>query len=176
MLPLPTCLTRSGTDRVQVTTWGPHRQLFAALFSGHGSGSGCSEFVLSHMKDTVEAFLADNHGPGRPTCADALTQAFAHLDARWKEEAASGEELSGTSATVAMMDGDRLVVANVGSALAVLQTLDGLVPLTTDHSVATNAAERSRCRRAMSFFIWCSATSGSSSAPLLARRCQLRRR
>ena len=153
MLPLPTCLTRSGADRVQVTTWGPHRQLFAAVFSGHGSGSGqCSEFVLSHMKDTVEAFLADgapdNHGPGRPTCEDALTQAFAHLDARWKEEATSGEELSGTSATVAMMDGDRLVVANVGSALAVLQTLDGLVPLTTDHSVAVNAEERSRCRRA----------------------------
>ena len=71
MPPLPTCLTRSGTDRVQVTTWGPHRQLFAALFSGHGSGSGCSEFVLSHMKDTVEAFLAGD-AAARAAVADAL--------------------------------------------------------------------------------------------------------
>ena len=163
---------RKGEDRWEVGTWGVDRQLFAAVYDGH-NGAACVDFCLTHMRPTFERLMrepanyAASHSHGkhaaattlsiaassssttatrnrRRTCEEALSETFRLVDEAW---GAKGK-LSGATATVAAVDGDFLIVANVGDSLAMAQTLGGLVTMTVDHRADNNAAEAARCARA----------------------------
>ena len=96
----------------------------AAVFDGHGqNGEQCAEFA----KTTVPKFLAEELGElHREDPFGALTQAFTRADADMaRRMGKDAVEFSGTTGTVALLQGSRLFVACVGDSRAVISVKDG---------------------------------------------------
>lgn len=118
---------------------------FSAVFDGHG-GTAASLFLRDHMA----SFVA-KHLPGDPSALDeasarvAMEAAFAAADAALLVHLATCEpdqRESGSTATVALVGGGMLVVANAGDSRAVLLKASGASPsdLTVDHRPAGKGA------------------------------------
>ena len=108
-----------------------------AVFDGHGSrGEVVAQFCMNFVKERLAA---------HPTFASDLERALvdtfeacdAAMDARWAAEEKPPHVSSGTTAVVAVLRGNLLVVASVGDSRCVVATSDGDdlsgISLTTDH-------------------------------------------
>jgi hypothetical protein len=97
------------------------------VFDGHG-GAAASAFV----RDRLYASLLGHPEFDADTFA-ALVATYADTDAAYLVEDERRRNDDGTTATTALVVGDRLVVAHVGDSRAVLGEAGGALALTADH-------------------------------------------
>eukprot|EP00307_Rebecca_sp_RCC1486_P012012 CAMPEP_0119409122 /NCGR_PEP_ID=MMETSP1335-20130426/2482_1 /TAXON_ID=259385 /ORGANISM="Chrysoculter rhomboideus, Strain RCC1486" /LENGTH=357 /DNA_ID=CAMNT_0007433451 /DNA_START=70 /DNA_END=1143 /DNA_ORIENTATION=- len=107
-----------------------------AVFDGHGaSGDSCSHFTATAMRLVLESHPALMTEPQR-----ALRESFLRVDGLLKCEESVDSEVSGTTATVALLSGSTLHLAWVGDSRAVLARS----ALAKDGSKAYTAIDLSR--------------------------------
>lgn len=114
-----------------------------AVFDGHGGAEcaeHCSNFLVSAIKSTAGWQQGDLRG--------ALGQAFLALDKQLL--GCSAASCSGTTGTVVLVQGNRLVVAGVGDSKAVLLRGGRIVGMTVDHR-PNDPDEETRIRNAGGF-------------------------
>ena len=138
----------------------PLTRSFPAVFDGHGGGAA-ARFLQENLHTLLARELAADAGwcnEGTLGLAPALTSAFHKVDEeviRWLRSPASGalgtEKLAGSTATVALVRHDRVVVAHVGDSRALLVRAGGKhLEITNDHrpskSTSAGRAEADRVR------------------------------
>lgn len=111
---------------------GPGRRLAAfGVFDGH-RGATAAQFAAENLLSSIQTY--DENG---------VAQAFLDTDKRFCAFAAQAHSLSGTTAVVAVMNGDRVIAANVGDSRALLISDNSLTQLSYDH-VAADPSEQQR--------------------------------
>ena len=111
---------------------GPGRTLAAfGVFDGH-RGATAAQFAAESLLSAIQTY--DENG---------VTQAFLETDKRFCEFALKTHNLSGTTAVVAVLNGDRVITANVGDSRALLISDNSLTQLSYDH-VAADPSEQQR--------------------------------
>jgi len=133
------------------------------VFDGHGG-----EFAVDFAEKTLSKALMGrllSSASSEPAAGDAETTERASLPSILHEEIlqvdkqlvnmqAAAEELSGTTALVAVLRGSELVVANVGDSRGVLCDVDGkVIPMSHDHK-PHEEKERTRIMNAGGFVIF----------------------
>eukprot|EP00297_Palpitomonas_bilix_P010881 CAMPEP_0113868458 /NCGR_PEP_ID=MMETSP0780_2-20120614/999_1 /TAXON_ID=652834 /ORGANISM="Palpitomonas bilix" /LENGTH=243 /DNA_ID=CAMNT_0000853541 /DNA_START=390 /DNA_END=1121 /DNA_ORIENTATION=- /assembly_acc=CAM_ASM_000599 len=110
-----------------------------AVFDGHAGGRA-SLFCKDSVEDLVYRELADRqkgekaeNDEGKRVKGLALDTAISKLDFQFCELARASKLADGTTAIVALTDGEQLVVANVGDSRAVLISGQEAIPLSDDH-------------------------------------------
>ena len=101
------------------------------VFDGH-RGATAAFFAAENLLPSIQAY--DENG---------VAQAFLDTDKRFCDYAARTNSLSGTTAVVAVINGDRVIAANVGDSRALLISDNALTQLSYDH-VAADASEQQR--------------------------------
>lgn len=102
---------------------------FFGVFDGHG-GQEASLFVSEHLLSNIV------HSPyfkQKSLCAAAVKEAFLKTDSDFLLKAQAEEIFSGTTAIVAFLQGEKLLVANCGDSRAVLCRQGKAIALSEDH-------------------------------------------
>lgn len=111
---------------------GPGRTLAAfGVFDGH-RGSTAAQFASENLLAAIQIYDEDG-----------VAQAFLDTDKRFCDFAVKAHNLSGTTAVVAVINGDRVIAANVGDSRALLISDNTLTQLSYDH-VAADPSEQQR--------------------------------
>lgn len=109
---------------------------FYAVFDGH-NGTSAAQFAAEHM---AQFLLSDSSFSNKPSVA--LVNSFLRSDHEFCEAVCAGRcQESGSTALVALVAGNQLVVANAGDSRAVLSRRGKAMQLSTDHKPL---AEQSR--------------------------------
>lgn len=124
----------------------PEYYLFA-VFDGH-NGDAAATFAQSSLVPILEAYLPlpemadgmDGAAAWAGAVQEAMVKTLLEIDQRFAARGSAG----GTTATLVLQVGMLVTCVSVGNSRAVLDTGSALIPLTRDHVVATNEAERER--------------------------------
>ncbi|KAK9111417.1 hypothetical protein Scep_018936 [Stephania cephalantha] len=119
---------------------------FFGVFDGHG-GSRTAEYLKSHLFRNLSS-----HPEFINNTKSAIVESFKQTDADYLKEA-SGQKDSGSTASTAVLLGNRLLVANVGDSRVVACISGSAVPLSIDHK-PDRTDERERIEQAGGFVIW----------------------
>lgn len=124
-----------------------HMVAFFAVFDGHG-GSTTAEYLKNNLFNNLSAhpaFIKDTK--------TAIVEAFRRTDADYLSGENPQQRDAGSTASTAVMLGDRLLVANVGDSRVVACRAGSAIPLSTDHK-PDRSDERERIEQAGGFIIW----------------------
>ncbi|EFJ41395.1 hypothetical protein VOLCADRAFT_68313, partial [Volvox carteri f. nagariensis] len=126
-------------DEVQVHYNTVGHYLYAAVFDGHG-GEKAAQWLAKQLHVQVENCLVGRTGiSSRDICPQQLIDSFHMADKALLEHLAAegGEDAAqaGSTATVAVIKDDKLVVANVGDSQAILSRKGNAVTLAHCHRV-----------------------------------------
>ncbi|KDO64015.1 hypothetical protein CISIN_1g045213mg, partial [Citrus sinensis] len=131
--------TLSAVDRQKVAFFG--------VYDGHG-GSRTSEYLRNHLFKNLSShpdFIEDTK--------TAIVEVFTNTDENYLSEEKGQQGDTGSTASTAVLLGDRLVVANVGDSRVVASRAGSAIPLSVDHK-PDPADERQRIEDAGGFVIW----------------------
>lgn len=120
---------------------------FFGVFDGHG-GSRTAEYLKNNLFKNLSShpdFIKDTKS--------AIVEAFRQTDADYLNEAKGQQKDAGSTASTAVLLGDRLLVANVGDSRVVACRAGSAVPLSIDHK-PDRSDERQRIEQAGGFVIW----------------------
>ncbi|XWS15205.1 hypothetical protein CRYUN_Cryun35bG0074700 [Craigia yunnanensis] len=115
--------------------------------SGHG-GSRTAEYLKKNLFKNLSAY--PNFNKDTET---AVVEAFKQTDDDYLNEEKVQQKDAGSTASTAVLLGDRLLVANVGDSRVVACRAGSAVPLSTDHK-PDRSDERQRIEEAGGFIIW----------------------
>ncbi|KAG7550220.1 PPM-type phosphatase domain superfamily [Arabidopsis thaliana x Arabidopsis arenosa] len=117
------------------------------VFDGHG-GARAAEYVKRHLFSnliTHPKFISDTKS--------AITDAYNHTDSELLKSENSHNRDAGSTASTAILVGDRLVVANVGDSRAVISRGGKAIAVSRDHK-PDQSDERERIENAGGFVMW----------------------
>jgi protein phosphatase 1L len=117
------------------------------VFDGHG-GSRAAEYVKKHLFDNLlkhPKFIDDTKL--------AIAEAYKQTDQDYLKTEISQSRDAGSTASTALLVGDRLLVANVGDSRAVISRGGKAVALSTDHK-PNRTDERQRIEDAGGVVMW----------------------
>ncbi|KAL5714606.1 protein-serine/threonine phosphatase [Ranunculus cassubicifolius] len=120
---------------------------FFGVFDGHG-GSRAAEYLKNNLFKNVSMhpdFIKDTKS--------AIVEAFKQTDIDYLNEEKGQQKEAGSTASTAVLLGDRLLVANVGDSRVVACRSGSAVPLSNDHK-PDRIDERERIEQAGGFVIW----------------------
>lgn len=120
---------------------------FFGVFDGHG-GSRTAEYLKNNLFKNLSShpdFIKDTK--------TAIVEAFKQTDVDYLNEEKGHQRDAGSTASTAMLLGDRIVVANVGDSRVVACRAGSAVPLSIDHK-PDRSDERRRIEQAGGFIIW----------------------
>ncbi|XP_010260464.1 PREDICTED: probable protein phosphatase 2C 11 isoform X2 [Nelumbo nucifera] len=120
---------------------------FFGVFDGHG-GSRTAEYLKNNLFKNLSShpdFIKDTKS--------AIVESFRQTDIDYLNEEKGHQKDSGSTATTALLLGDRLLVANVGDSRVVACMAGSAVPLSIDHK-PDRSDERQRIEKAGGFIIW----------------------
>ncbi|GKU90545.1 hypothetical protein SLEP1_g4530 [Rubroshorea leprosula] len=120
---------------------------FFGVFDGHG-GSRTAEYLKSNLFKN----LSCHPGLIKDT-KTAIVEAFRQTDADYLEEEKGQEKDAGSTASTALLLGNRLLVANVGDSRVVACRAGSAIPLSVDHK-PDRSDEHQRIEDAGGFIIW----------------------
>jgi protein phosphatase 1L len=120
---------------------------FFAVFDGHG-GSRTAEYLKNHLFKNVIS-----HPDFMKDTKSAIVEAFKQTDSDYLDEEKSQQKDAGSTASTAVLVGDKLVVANVGDSRVVACRAGSAIPLSIDHK-PDRSDERQRIEDAGGFIIW----------------------
>ncbi|CAN1801716.1 Probable protein phosphatase 2C 11 [Linum perenne] len=119
---------------------------FFGVFDGHG-GARTAEY----LKNNLFKNLSSHPGFTKDT-KTAIVETFRETDANYLKEE-EGKKEAGSTASTAMLLGDRLLVANVGDSRVVASRAGSAIPLSMDHK-PDRTDERQRIEKAGGFVLW----------------------
>ncbi|KAF8115824.1 hypothetical protein N665_0025s0271 [Sinapis alba] len=117
------------------------------VFDGHG-GARAAEYVKRHLFTnliTHPKFISDTKS--------AITDAYNHTDSEFLKSEDSHNRDAGSTASTAILVGDRLLVANVGDSRAVISRAGTAIAVSRDHK-PDQSDERERIENAGGFVMW----------------------
>lgn len=117
------------------------------VFDGHG-GARAAEYVKRHLFSnliTHPKFISDTKS--------AITDAYNHTDSELLKSENSHNRDAGSTASTAILIGDRLIVANVGDSRAVISRGGNAIAVSRDHK-PDQSDERERIENAGGFVMW----------------------
>lgn len=120
---------------------------FFGVFDGHG-GSRTAEYLKNNLFKNLSShpnFIKDTK--------TAIVEAFKQTDVDYLNEEKRHQRDAGSTASTAMLLGDRIVVANVGDSRVVASRAGSAIPLSIDHK-PDRSDERRRIEQAGGFIIW----------------------
>ncbi|XP_052201926.1 probable protein phosphatase 2C 11 isoform X3 [Diospyros lotus] len=120
---------------------------FFGVFDGHG-GSRTAEYLKNNLFKNLSShpdFIKDTKS--------AIVESFRQTDADYINEEKGQQKDAGSTASTAVLLGDRLLVANVGDSRVVACRAGSAVPLSVDHK-PDRSDERERIEQAGGFIIW----------------------
>ncbi|MBA0738129.1 hypothetical protein Gogos_011537 [Gossypium gossypioides] len=120
---------------------------FFGVFDGHG-GSRTAEYLKNNLFKNLSThpdFVKDTK--------TAIVETFKQTDADYLNEEKGQQKDAGSTASTAVLLGDRLLVANVGDSRVVASRAGSAVPLSVDHK-PDRSDERLRIENAGGFIIW----------------------
>ncbi|XAR62413.1 Phosphoprotein phosphatase [Bertholletia excelsa] len=120
---------------------------FFGVFDGHG-GSRTAEYLKNNLFKNLSShpdFIKDTKS--------AIVESFKQTDADYLNEEKGQQKDAGSTASTAVLLGDRLLVANVGDSRVVACRAGTAVPLSIDHK-PDRTDERRRIEEAGGFIIW----------------------
>ncbi|KAK9200743.1 hypothetical protein WN944_015941 [Citrus x changshan-huyou] len=120
---------------------------FFGVYDGHG-GSRTSEYLRNHLFKNLSShpdFIEDTK--------TAIVEVFRKTDENYLSEEKGQQGDAGSTASTAVLLGDRLVVANVGDSRVVASRAGSAIPLSVDHK-PDRSDERQRIEDAGGFVIW----------------------
>ncbi|CAN4121158.1 unnamed protein product [Withania somnifera] len=120
---------------------------FFGVFDGHG-GSRTAEYLKNNLFKNLSShpdFIKDTKS--------AIVEAFKQTDANYLNEEKGQQKDAGSTASTAVLLGDRLLVANVGDSRVVACRDGSAIPLSIDHK-PDRSDERERIEQAGGFIIW----------------------
>lgn len=113
------------------------QSLVVGVFDGHG-GHQCSRVASGRLVASVAQLMT----PENALSSDSLVSVFRRVDEDWCTGSNSDE--SGTTATLGMIQGQRLTIAHVGDTRAMTIKKDGSCEVLTTCHRASNDVERQR--------------------------------
>ncbi|KAL7246022.1 hypothetical protein ACSBR2_001202 [Camellia fascicularis] len=120
---------------------------FFGVFDGHG-GSRTAEYLKNNLFKNLSShpdFITDTKS--------AIVESFRQTDVDYLNEEKGQQKDAGSTASTAMLLGDRLLVANVGDSRVVACRAGSAIPLSIDHK-PDRSDERQRIEQAGGFIIW----------------------
>ncbi|XP_059280187.1 probable protein phosphatase 2C 11 [Lycium ferocissimum] len=120
---------------------------FFGVFDGHG-GSRTAEYLKNNLFKNLTShpdFIKDTKS--------AIVEAFKQTDADYLNEEKGQQKDAGSTASTAVLLGDRLLVANVGDSRVVACRDGSAIPLSVDHK-PDRSDERERIEQAGGFIMW----------------------
>ncbi|CAK7346864.1 unnamed protein product [Dovyalis caffra] len=120
---------------------------FFGVFDGHG-GARTAEYLKNNLFKNLSShpdFIRDTK--------TAIVEAFKQTDADYLHEDKVHHKDAGSTASTAVLLGDRLLVANVGDSRVVACRAGSAIPLSIDHK-PDRSDERQRIEEAGGFIIW----------------------
>ncbi|KAF3440127.1 hypothetical protein FNV43_RR18405 [Rhamnella rubrinervis] len=120
---------------------------FFGVFDGHG-GSRTAEYLKTNLFKNLT-----NHPDFIKDTKRAIVEVFRQTDADYLNEVKGQQKDAGSTASTALLLGDRLFVANVGDSRVVACRAGSAIPLSIDHK-PDRSDERERIEQAGGFIIW----------------------
>ncbi|CAI9115581.1 OLC1v1016516C1 [Oldenlandia corymbosa var. corymbosa] len=120
---------------------------FFGVFDGHG-GSRTAEYLKNNLFKNLS-----NHPNFITDTKSAIAEVFRQTDADYLQEQKGNQKDAGSTATTAVLVGDRLLVANVGDSRVVACRAGSAIPLSIDHK-PDRSDERERIEQAGGFIVW----------------------
>ncbi|XP_057490471.1 probable protein phosphatase 2C 11 isoform X1 [Actinidia eriantha] len=120
---------------------------FFGVFDGHG-GSRTAEYLKNNLFKNLSShpdFIKDTKS--------AIVESFRQTDADYLIDEKGQQKDAGSTASTAVLLGDRLLVANVGDSRVVACRAGSAIPLSIDHK-PDRSDERQRIEQAGGFIIW----------------------
>ncbi|CAI8601577.1 unnamed protein product [Vicia faba] len=120
---------------------------FFGVFDGHG-GSQTAEYLRNNLFKNLSShpdFIKDTK--------TAIVEAFKQTDIDYLNEEKGHQRDAGSTASTAVLLGDRILVANVGDSRVVASRAGLAVPLSIDHK-PDRSDERRRIEQAGGFVLW----------------------
>ncbi|KAF5444643.1 hypothetical protein F2P56_033762 [Juglans regia] len=120
---------------------------FFGVFDGHG-GSRTAEYLKNNLFKNLSShpdFIKDTK--------TAIVEVFRQTDADYLNEEKGQQKDAGSTASTALLLGDRLLVANVGDSRVVASRAGSAIALSIDHK-PERSDERERIEQAGGFIIW----------------------
>lgn len=120
---------------------------FFGVFDGHG-GSRTAEYLKRNLFKNLSShpdFIKDTR--------TAIIEVFKQTDADYINEEKGQQKDAGSTASTAVLLGDRLLVANVGDSRVVASRAGSAIPLSIDHK-PDRSDERERIEQAGGFILW----------------------
>nr|GLL39552.1 probable protein phosphatase 2C 11 [Ipomoea trifida] len=120
---------------------------FFGVFDGHG-GSRTAEYLKNNLFKNLSShpdFINDTKS--------AIVESFKQTDDDYLNEEKGQQRDAGSTASTAVLLGDRLLVANVGDSRVVACRNGSAIPLSIDHK-PDRSDERERIEQAGGFIIW----------------------
>ncbi|CAE5993731.1 unnamed protein product [Arabidopsis arenosa] len=120
---------------------------FFGVFDGHG-GARTAEYLKNNLfKNLVshDDFISDTK--------KAIVESFKQTDEEYLIDEIGQPKNAGSTASTALLIGDKLIVANVGDSRVVASNNGSAVPLSDDHK-PDRSDERQRIEDAGGFIIW----------------------
>ncbi|XP_057468802.1 probable protein phosphatase 2C 11 isoform X2 [Actinidia eriantha] len=120
---------------------------FFGVFDGHG-GSRTAEYLKNNLFKNLSShpdFIKDTKS--------AIVESFRQTDADYLNGEKGQQKDAGSTASTAVLLGDRLLVANVGDSRVVACRDGSAIPLSIDHK-PDRSDERQRIEQAGGFIIW----------------------
>ncbi|KAJ8617055.1 hypothetical protein MRB53_013241 [Persea americana] len=117
------------------------------VFDGHG-GARAAEYVKQNLFSNLiqhPKFISDTKS--------AIADAYNHTDSEFLKSENSQNRDAGSTASTAILVGDRLLVANVGDSRAVICRGGNAIPVSRDHK-PDQTDERQRIEDAGGFVMW----------------------
>lgn len=117
------------------------------VFDGHG-GKRAAEYVKQHLFNTLirhPKFISDTKS--------AIADAYSHTDTEFLNLENNQNRDAGSTASTAILVGDRLLVANVGDSRAVICRGGNAIAVSRDHK-PDQTDERQRIEDAGGFVMW----------------------
>ncbi|URE36491.1 protein phosphatase 2C 59 [Musa troglodytarum] len=117
------------------------------VFDGHG-GARAAEYVKEHLFSNLirhPKFISDTKS--------AIADAYSHTDSEFLKSEISQNRDAGSTASTAILVGDRLLVANVGDSRAVISRGGKAFAVSKDHK-PDQTDERRRIEDAGGFVMW----------------------
>ncbi|CAH2035517.1 unnamed protein product [Thlaspi arvense] len=120
---------------------------FFGVFDGHG-GARTAEYLKNNLFKSLvthDEFISDTK--------KAIVEVFKHTDEEYLIEERGQPKNAGSTASTALLIGDKLIVANVGDSRVVASRNGSAGPLSNDHK-PDRPDERQRIEDAGGFIIW----------------------
>ncbi|XP_044474600.1 probable protein phosphatase 2C 11 [Mangifera indica] len=120
---------------------------FFGVFDGHG-GARTAEYLKNNLFKNLSShpdFIKDTKA--------AIVEVFRQTDLDYLNEENGQQKDAGSTASTAMLLGNRLLVANVGDSRVVASKAGSALPLSIDHK-PDRSDERQRIEEAGGFVIW----------------------